>query len=93
MTQRERVLRYLCDFDSITALQAMRDLGVHRLAARVLELRLDGHDIESELVPVTNRYGEVTKVARYTLKDSRQPRLQGAPTVAAGAVGVGGTLF
>ena len=93
MTQRDRVLRYLHDFGSITALEAMRDLGVHRLAARVLELRLDGHDIDSELVAVKNRYGETTKIARYTLRKSRQSRLQGAPTVAAGAVGVGGTLF
>ncbi len=92
-TQRDRVLQYLHDFGSITALQAMGDIGVHRLAARVLELRLEGHDIETELVAVNNRYGESVNVARYTLRNSRQSRLQGSPTVAADAVVAGGMLF
>jgi predicted ABC-type ATPase len=92
-TQRDRVLQYLHDFGSITAVQALRDLGVHRLAARVLELRLGGHDIETELVAVNNRYGESVNVARYTLRNSRQSRLQGSPTAAADAVMAGGMLF
>jgi len=92
-TQRDRVLQYIHDFGSITAIEALRDLGVHRLAARVLELRLEGHDIETELVAVNNRYGESVNVARYTLRNSRQSRLQGTPTVAADAVMAGGMLF
>jgi hypothetical protein len=45
------------------------------------------------MVAVNNRYGESVNVARYTLRNSRQSRLQGSPTVAADAVMAGGMLF
>lgn len=42
MTQKERILKYLNDFGSITPLEAMRDLGVMRLSARIMELNRNG---------------------------------------------------
>lgn len=63
-TQCERVLSYLKEYGSINALQAMRDLGVWRLASRISELRQD-HDIEVRRVKVTNRFAETTQIAEY----------------------------
>lgn len=67
-TQTQRVLDYMHDFGSITSLEAIVDLGVHRLASRVSELKKMGYPIVSEFVPVKNRYGETCHVKRYKLE-------------------------
>jgi hypothetical protein len=67
MTQAEKVLRHLRDYGSITPLTAMSDYGIMRLGARIYDLRQLGHPIISEHERGTNRYGEPTHWARYTL--------------------------
>lgn len=67
MNQRQLVLDYIQRHGSITAIQADDDLGIRRLAARVKDLKDDGHDIQSERVTVKNRRGEDCTVARYSL--------------------------
>lgn len=46
MSQKKMVLDYIREFGSITPVDAFRDLGVTRLAAKIFELKKDGHDIE-----------------------------------------------
>lgn len=65
MTQKERILKYLDDFGSISPLEAMRDLGVMRLGARIWELIRDGWPIVKETESAKNRYGQTTRYARY----------------------------
>lgn len=65
LRQWERVLKYLDDFGSITPLQAMADLGVMRLAARISDLRKKGFSIVRETETSQNRYGQLTRYARY----------------------------
>ena len=65
MTQTERVLDYLTQFGSITALEAMRDLGIMHLSSRITELRQRGYPVERDMIEVKNRFGEKTRVARY----------------------------
>ena len=65
MTQTDRVLDYLTQFGSITALEAMRDLGIMHLSSRITELRQRGYPIERDMIEVKNRFGEKTRVARY----------------------------
>ena len=67
-TQCQRILDYMHDHGSITQLEALKDLGVFRLASRISELRDKGCDIESEMIVVVNRYGEKCRVKRYYLK-------------------------
>lgn len=67
-TQAQRVLDYMTNHGSITQFEALKDLGVMRLASRVSELRKNGHKIESQMVKVENRYGETCRVKRYSLK-------------------------
>lgn len=66
-TQRDRILKYMLDFGSITQREAMNDLGVMRLASRIHELKELGYVIKTQDVAVVNRYGEKTMVAQYTL--------------------------
>ena len=54
-------------YDSITSLEAMRDLGVYRLASRIHDLRNKGYGIEVDTAKVANRFGEYTNVAVYSL--------------------------
>lgn len=67
MTQTERVLQYLKDFGSITPLQALSDLGVMRLGARIWDLRQEGYPITRRMVGSKNRYGEAVSFAEYRL--------------------------
>lgn len=67
-TQSQRILVYMQEHGSITQLEALKDLGVFRLASRISELRKHGHQISSQMVKVENRYGETCRVKRYSLK-------------------------
>ena len=68
MSQESRILAYMEKNGSITAMDAMNDLGVMRLASRVHDLKDRGHEIVTVMVEGVNRYGEPTKYARYYLK-------------------------
>ena len=71
MTQCERILKYMQDFGSINPQQAMADLGVMRLAARVADLKKAGHPIHRRMVSGKNRYGEAVSFAEYRLEDEQ----------------------
>jgi hypothetical protein len=66
MTQREKVLRHLQLFGSITPVEALREYGVMRLAARISELT-EEHQIETSIVTGVNRFGERVRYGRYRL--------------------------
>lgn len=68
-TQTDRVLERL-QRAPLTQMEALTELGVMRLGARILELREAGHKIETETVEVATRIsGETARVARYRLQD------------------------
>lgn len=67
MTQAQRVLDYLDENGSITQLEALKDLGVMRLASRISDLRKQGYPIKSDVVAVKNRFGESCHIKRYSL--------------------------
>lgn len=71
MKQTDRILKYMHDFGSITQLEAMQDIGCMRLAARIADLKRDGHAIRREMETSKNRYGEETSYARYRLVETR----------------------
>ena len=66
-TQTERVLDYIHEFGSITQLEALKDLGVMRLASRVSDLKKQGYPITSSVEAVKNRYEETSYIKRYRL--------------------------
>ncbi len=67
MTQREKILRHLQQFGSITPVEALREYGIMRLAARMAELA-GQYPIESKMVKGRNRFGEPVRFSRYVLK-------------------------
>ena len=52
----------------INPMQALVELGIFRLAARINDLRKMGHQIVREMVTVLNRFGEDCRVAQYRLE-------------------------
>lgn len=64
-TQNERIIEYINQFGSITQLEALRDLGVMRLASRMSDLKSKGYPVVSKKETVFNRFGEKTPIARY----------------------------
>lgn len=67
MTQGEKILKYLDDFQSITAYEAVVDLGITQLSARLCELEKRGYRFNKEMQFGKNRYGEKTHYIRYSL--------------------------
>ena len=68
MTQNELVLSWLKK-SHIGPLEAMKELGIMLLAARIKDLRDEGHKIDMSWNYVTDRHGEERRVARYTLRE------------------------
>ena len=68
MTQCEKVLRHLREHGTITAAEAVYEYGIFRLAARVSDLKRDGHRINRRMVSAKNRYGETVNFAEYRLE-------------------------
>ena len=66
-TQNERILDYIAEFGSITQLDALKDLGVMRLASRISDLKRLGYPIVSEIETVNNRFGEKCHIKRYRM--------------------------
>ena len=54
---------------SITQLEALRDLGIMRLASRISDLRKQGYDIKGDMISVKNRYDETCYIKRYSMNE------------------------
>ena len=65
--QSARVLEWMKGTGPITQFEAIQHLGILRLAARINDLRREGHDINSSRVSVKNRFGERCSVVEYSL--------------------------
>ena len=64
MKQRDRILRHLKDYGSITTLEAIREYGCTRLSEYIRQLRSE-FKIRSEWKKGINRYGEKTHYVEY----------------------------
>jgi hypothetical protein len=73
MTQNEEVLEWLKEFGNISSREAVYELNIFRLSARILDLKEMGHNITSEPETCTNRKGKKSTYARYTLHTGVNP--------------------
>ena len=67
MTQCQKILDYLNEYGSITPLDALREFGCMRLAARINDLERQGISIISDMEYSVNRSGDKVHYARYRL--------------------------
>lgn len=69
MKQTEKILQHMRLHGSITPLEALRDYGCMRLAARIADLKQQGVLITAELETGINRDGEPIKYTRYSIAE------------------------
>lgn len=65
--QKMRILDFMQKNGSITCLDAIEAFGCMRLPARIKDLKDEGHLINKRMELGTNRFGEPTRYARYSL--------------------------
>lgn len=66
MTQTQEILKYLQDHGSITPLEALREIGCFRLAARIYDLEQKGYNIPRETITVHGKKtGKAVKITKY----------------------------
>lgn len=64
---KERVLKYIQDFGSISTWDAIKDLGCTRLSAYIYMLKQEGYNLKKERISFVNRYGEKSFYVKYSL--------------------------
>ncbi len=67
MTQHERIHNYLQENKYITGREALLDLGIYRLSARISEMMQDGIPIKKKRITVKNRFNESCSIMQYSL--------------------------
>jgi hypothetical protein len=66
-TQCEQVLDWMQRVGPITPAEAIEELGIYRLGARIFDLKRAGWEICAETVCRPNRFGKDIHFARYSL--------------------------
>lgn len=69
ITQTQAVLMYLEEKGSITHLEAQKELGIMRLASRIVDLKKMGFEFDCTTEKVPTRYGGTTRIKRYRLRE------------------------
>lgn len=66
-TQSQQILWYMRNRGMITSMDAIKEFGCTRLAARIADLRKEGYTIINTPITVVNRFGKKVQVAGYSL--------------------------
>lgn len=69
MKQTDRIKEYIERYGSISSLEAFRDLGITRLAARIADMEAEGIHFKRVSEETTNRYGEKVRFTRYSFAE------------------------
>lgn len=69
MNQCEMIIKYLKDFGSITTYESFIELGITRLASRIVDLKNQGYEFSEEWITKNNRYGKAVSFKKYSLKE------------------------
>lgn len=70
--QKQRLMQWFRNGFKITSLQALEELGILQLSARLCELENIGVPISRERIQVVNRYGQDVRVMRYWIEPYRR---------------------
>lgn len=64
MTQAQRILIYLKSGKTLTPIEALNKFGCFRLAARIADLRRDGHKIWTNYIQKDNKIFAAYKLSK-----------------------------
>lgn len=68
MNQHDRIMEYMKKHGSISQREASVELGICYLTTRISEMRSSGIDITDYWTEEKNRFGEMTRFKRYSLR-------------------------
>ena len=68
--QCKRIMDFVDKYGSINPLQALKGLGVMRLAARISDLEKAGAEFDHKMVTSKNQFGETVRYMVYTKRVS-----------------------
>lgn len=63
--QQMDILSYICEFGSITPMEAFSELWVTKLATRISEMKADGIRFDQVYESRKNRFGKTVRFMRY----------------------------
>lgn len=72
--QQTRIILHLYSGGELTSLDAWKEYGISRLAARISELRNLGFPIKGKKVESENKFGEPTHFMAYYMKADEIPK-------------------
>lgn len=72
MTKKDKILKHLQLYDTITSWEAIQEYGVTRLSAIIFTLRKEGFEIDSEKIQFTDRFGDTSNFSKYIFKGKVQ---------------------
>ncbi len=67
ITQRQSIIKYMREFESITSWEAYTNLGITQFATRVKELKEEGYLFITKWEKKKNKEGKFVKFKRYYL--------------------------
>jgi hypothetical protein len=65
-TMKDRIVKYMETFGSITTMEAFADLGCTRLSEYIRQIRME-REVNSETIHAKNRFGEPVWYCKFTL--------------------------
>lgn len=72
MSQKDRILKYLQDHETITTLESVLELGITDPQHYIMELRNEGYKITDKWINGTNRVGRRIKYKKYRLEKENE---------------------
>ena len=81
ITQKQRIIKYIKDFGSITSFQAYADLGITQLGARIDGLEKEGYVFKKDKARGKNRYGEPVHFTIYSFIEQDEELMKHIPSI------------
>ena len=72
MSQQDHILAFLRAGGRLTPKEALSRFGCFRLAARIYDLKAEGHDIQERMVVVPGKDGTTCLVAEYSMSEPEE---------------------
>ena len=76
ISQKERIIKYIRDYGSISSWEAYSDLGITQLGARIDQLKKEGYNFRTEWETGKNRYGDAVHFTRYSFMEDLDKMVQ-----------------
>lgn len=81
ISQKQRIINYIRQFNSISSWEAYADLGITQLGARIDQLKKEGYEFTTEWVQKKNRFGEDVSFKKYYLLDMVAQNMSHIPRI------------